>query len=62
MPGIASLDQLGLSTIAKDLLGTTLSISYGPTPGGGSLFRLFIGVPLGTRPAAGKASTFRNGP
>ena len=54
--------QFGLRTTSKERLGTTSLIAYGPTPGGGSLERLDIFVPLGTRPAEGNASTFRNAP
>ncbi len=35
---------------------------YGPTPGGGLVGSFFIGVPAGTSPSAGNASTLSNGP
>ena len=37
-------------------------IMYGPTPGGGLFGRFFIGVPVGTRPDEGNASTLSNAP
>ena len=54
--------QAGLRTTSKERFGTTSLIEYGPTPGGGSLERLVILVPLGTSPADGNASTFRKAP
>ena len=35
---------------------------YGPTPGGGLFDRFVLGVPAGTRPAAGNASTLSKAP
>src|SRR5436305_590240 len=43
-------------------LGTMLVIMYGPTPGGGSFGWFLNGVPLGTRPSDGNASTLSNAP
>src|SRR5689334_11429592 len=62
MPGTVVLVQAGLRCSVQLRFGTTFLIMYGPTPGGGSLERLLIFVPVGTRPADGKLSTFRNAP
>ena len=62
MPGMFIEDHLGLRTSENDWLGTMLVILYGPTPGGGLLGMFFIGVPLGTSPSAGNASTLSNAP
>src|SRR5689334_20989711 len=61
-PGIVLSVQSGLRATVKERLGTTPLMTYGPTPGGGLFERLAIFVPLGTKPAAGKARTLRNAP
>ena len=61
-PGTMLEVHLGLRTTSNERFGTTFLISYGPTPGGGSLERLLILVPVGTRPADGNESTFRKAP
>src|SRR5262249_3264620 len=62
MPAIACLAHCGFASTENDWLGTTCAHSYGQLPAGGSFGSGFIGVLLGTSPAAGNASTFRNGP
>src|SRR5437588_921067 len=62
MPGMFIAVQCGFLTAENDWLGTTLVIMYGPTPGGGEFGRFFIGVPVGTRPDDGNASTLSNAP
>src|SRR6202011_1590016 len=61
-PGIAWAAQCGLMLVSNETFGTTFWITYGPSPGGGLFGMFFIGVPDGTRPCAGNASTFENAP
>src|SRR5262245_38294252 len=62
MPGIVLSVQAGLRCSVQLRFGTTFLIMYGPTPGGRSVDWVVIFVPVGTRPADGKLSTFRNAP
>jgi hypothetical protein len=62
IPGRCNAANLGFLTRLKVLFGETFVIMYGPTPGGGLVERLTIGVPAGTSPAEGNAITFANAP
>jgi hypothetical protein len=62
MSGIPSNAKCGFLTSVNPRFGETSLIMYGPTPGGGLLDRFVAGVPLGTSPAAGNASTLASAP
>jgi hypothetical protein len=62
MPGILSAAKRGFRFSVKLRFGIACVIMYGPTPGGRLLERFFIGVPVGTRAAAGNAIAFENAP
>src|SRR5581483_3010946 len=62
MPGMFIFDQSGFRTSSNDWFGTMFVILYGPTPGGGLFGMFFIGVPFGTSPRDGNASTLPNAP
>src|SRR5436305_11488004 len=62
IPGMFICAHFGFLTTENEALGTMFVIMYGPTPGGGLFGSFFIGVPVGTSPSDGNASTLPNAP
>src|SRR6476660_9529115 len=62
MSGTLLLAHFGFLTTLNDLFGTMSVTMYGPLLGGRSVVSVGSGVPHGTSPISGKASTFVNAP
>src|SRR5262245_14530474 len=62
MPGMFCAANFGFLTTLNDLLGTMFVIMYGPLLGGRSVVSVWSGVPHGTSPSSGNASTLVKAP